>query len=723
MERGVIGHPPPATTIFRIEGMDCPDCARRIQERVRRIEGVEEAIGNPISRRLRVRHAAEVDPARIRTEVERLGYPTVEHGRAPAVRAADHAGTWRDSKALRTYASIALFAAGVMALVVAPGPALLETALHAIHVGDLLLIAAALVGGWNFFPKAIRSARALSLDMNFLMTIAILGAIAVGEYLEAGAIAFLFSLAERLEEHSVNRARQSIEALMDRMPDTATVVRGGREVTVPAEDVEEGETVVVRPGERIPADGTVLEGASAIDQAPITGESVPVEKVEGDEVFAGTVNGEGWLRLRVDHSIDDSTFAKIVRLIEAAESSHAPIERFVERFARWYTPAVTASAMLVVAVPTLAFGAPFVPWFVRGLTLLVIACPCALVISTPVAVVSGITAAARNGVLIKGGEYLERIGEVVVIAFDKTGTLSSGQLDLTDVVPLDGATPEEVLGLAAAVERRSEHPIAKAIVRAAEARGADGAGRRVEAFEALRGLGVRATVDGIRVVVGRPEIFEAPGSADSALARLRSEGKTALLVGRPAAPIGVIAVADRLRPESAEAIVRLKRAGVQRIIMLTGDHRTTAEAVAATLGIDEVEAELLPEQKLQWIEALQARYGPVAMVGDGVNDGPALAAADVGIAMGAAGSDVAIETADVALLGDDLSRLAYVYRLSRTGRRVIRQNLAASILVKLVLALGVPLGLVSLIAAVVIGDMGTSLAVTGNALRLARVKP
>ncbi|MDX1661916.1 MAG: cation-translocating P-type ATPase, partial [Gemmatimonadota bacterium] len=458
-------------TTFRIEGMDCPSCAQKIQDRLRGLNGVEEAVGNPIARRLRVLHDPAVAPDRIREEIERLGYGAVESSAGSPRERVDRTGAWRQPAALRTLASAVLFAVGLLTRWWMPGPTLLEGPIASLRAADLWFVASALIGGWNFFPKGFRSARALALDMNFLMTIAILGAIAVGEYMEAGAIAFLFAIAERLENYSVDRARQSIEALMDRMPDVATVVRDGRETTVPADEVDEGEIVVVRPGERIPADGTVLEGASAVDQAPITGESVPVEKAVGDEVFAGTVNGDGWLQLRVDHPIDDSTFAKIVRLIEEAEATRAPIERFVERFARWYTPAVTAAAVLVVAVPTLLFGAAFVPWFVRGLTLLVIACPCALVISTPVAVVSGITAAARNGVLIKGGAYLERMGEVEVIAFDKTGTLTAGRLEVTDVVALDGASEGEILSLAAAVETRSEHPIARAIVRAAEAGG------------------------------------------------------------------------------------------------------------------------------------------------------------------------------------------------------------------------------------------------------------
>lgn len=709
---------------YRVPGMDCPSCAHRIQERLRQVEGVTEAVGNPVSRRLRVSFDGRVDPERIREEIGRLGYAArSDVGDAKPERAR----TWTSAEALRTYASAALFVTALLLRLAGATPLLVPLPLHDLHLPDLLFVGAAAVGGWNFFPAGVRAARRLSLDMNFLMTVAILGAVAIGEYLEAGAIAFLFSLAELLEDFSVDRARGSIRALMDLSPATATVVRGGREVSVPADEVEPGERVVVRPGEKIPADGAVLEGASAVNQATITGESMPVQKAPGDEVFAGTINGEGWLQIRVERAAGDTTFARIVRLVEEAESRKAPSERFVERFARYYTPAVTVGAVLVALVPPLAFGAPFLTWFVRGLTLLGIACPCALVISTPVAVVSGITAAARNGVLIKGGVHLEAMGEVEVLAFDKTGTLTAGHPRVTDVVPLDGRGESEVLALAAALEARSEHPIARAIVREAAERALpassrEAAGFEAAGFEAIRGKGVRARVDGAEHIVGLPGLFGEAAEGLEVVHRLRRQGKTAVLVGRPGAPAGMIAVADTARAEAADAIRRLKAAGVRHVVLLTGDSRETAEAVAAELGVDEVHAELLPHEKVERVRELEERHGPVAMVGDGVNDAPALAAATVGIAMGVAGSDTALETADVALMGDDLSKLAYLYRLSHTARGVIRQNIGASLGIKLALALGVPLGLVSLILAVLVGDMGASLGVTANSLRLARVR-
>jgi Cd2+/Zn2+-exporting ATPase len=499
------------------------------------------------------------------------------------------------------------------------------------------------------------------------------------------------------------------------------VVRGGREVTVAADEVREGEVVVVRPGDRLPVDGTVVEGGSQVNQAPITGESVPVEAEPGDEVFAGSINGDGYLRVETSRVGDESTLGRIVHLIEEAEAHKAPSERFVERFARWYTPTVTAAAVLTVAVPVLA-GGPFETWFLRGLTLLVIACPCALVISTPVAVVSGITAAARHGVLIKGGVHLEALDGVEVFAFDKTGTLTAGHPEVTDVVALDDGEPDRVLALAAAVEARSRHPLARTVVRAARKRGLEPEEPRVEGFEDIRGRGVRARVDGREIRVGVPELFEVDDRLRERVSTFRREGKTVVVVGPPDRPAGVLAVADRPREEAARALERLREAGVGRIVMLTGDSREAAGPVARELGFDEVETGLLPEEKVERIRALEERHGPVAMVGDGINDGPALAAATVGIAMGAAGSDTALETADVALMGDELSKLAYLYRLAHRGRGVIRQNIGASLLLKAGLAVGVPLGAVSLIVAVLVGDMGASLGVTANSLRLARVR-
>jgi Cd2+/Zn2+-exporting ATPase len=715
-----------AELVLQVGDMDCPSCVRRIQDRLEAVDGVAGVDGRPVSRRLHVRyHPSTVDAATIRDEVQRLGYAAREEsdGSGPAPEVSPE--LWNGPDSLRTWVSGGFFALALLLRAVADGAPLLTLPTHDLHLSGAVFVLAALVGGWNFFPKGIRAARTLSLDMNFLMTVAILGAVGIGEYLEAGAIAFLFSLAELLETYSVDRARRSVESLLDLSPAAATVLEGGREVRRYVNEISLGNIVVVRPGERIPVDGQVEQGASAVNQAPVTGESMPVEKREGDGVFAGTVNGEGHLRVRVERAADDTTLARMIHLVEEAEARKSRTERFVERFARWYTPVVTVGAVIVAVAPPLLAGAPFDLWFVRGLTLLVIACPCALVISTPVAVVSGVTAAARNGVLIKGGVHLEAMGDVSVVALDKTGTLTQGHPEVVDVVPAPGTatTPDEVLGLAAALERHSEHPLARAVVQAAEERGLDPDAHAVQAFESVRGKGVRGVVDGRTCVLGQPELFETLGALEAELHRLRGDAKTVVAVGPVEKPVGLLALADRAREGAAEAVSALRRAGVERIVMLTGDNEETARAIADRIGIEEVRAGLLPEDKVRIVEELEARHGRVAMVGDGVNDAPALAAASVGIAMGAAGSDTAIETADVALMGDDLTKLPYLYRLSHRGRSVIRQNIGVSIALKAGLAIGVPLGWVSLIVAVVVGDMGASLSVTGNSLRLASLKP
>jgi len=707
---------------FRIRDMDCPSCVTRIQDRLERLPGVREAAGNRVSRRLRVLYdPRELNPDAIREEVGRLGYTASdEDDERPE---AEPVGTWSSPEAARTWVSGALMLLG-LALRVAGGGPVLDLPIILLSTSGLLFVLAALVAGWNFFSNGVRAVRTLSLDMNFLMTVAILGAVGIGEYMEAGAIAFLFSLAELLEDFSVDRARRSIESLLDLSPDTATLVVEGREETRLVEAVSLGELVIVRPGERIPVDGTVEEGASAVDQSPVTGESMPVEKGEGDEIFAGTVNGEGHLRIRVEKEADETTLARMIHLVEEAEGRKTRSERFVERFARWYTPAVTLGAVLLAAGPPLLVGAAFDVWFVRGLTLLVIACPCALVISTPVAVVSGVTAAARNGVLIKGGVHLEAMGEVDVVAFDKTGTLTRGHAEVVEVVPSPGAdlSSDRVLALAAAFERRSEHPLARAVVRAGAEEGAPDLSDTVEGFEAVPGRGVRGRIGGEEWVVGKPDLFMEVGEVEADLRRLRQAGRTVVLVGPPDRPVGLLALADRSREGARAAILRLRDAGVKRLVMLTGDNAETARAIAEELGLDEFHADLLPEEKVDVVKALETGHGRVAMVGDGVNDAPALAAASVGIAMGAAGSDAVIETADVALMSDELTKLAYLYRLSHRGRSVIRQNIGASIGLKGVLALGVPLGWVSLIVAVVVGDMGASLGVIGNSVRLGRVR-
>jgi len=700
---------------LRVGDMDCPSCLAKIERHLSTVDGVAAVQGSILQRTVTVTvDRTKVTDAAVREEIGRVGYlaqPVVPDQAAPALP-----GTWSTKQARRVFVGIGLAAAALVSWALAPELQLVSASAYPVTLRDLWLSLAALVAGWNFFPKGFASARRLQLDMNFLMTIAIFGALALGDFVEAASIAILFGIAELLEAYSVERARASIESLLEMAPDTAVVIRRGMEVTVPASSLVVGETLVVRPGDRIAADGTVLHGASAVDQSAITGESMPVEKAAGAPVFSGTVNRDGYLHVRVDKPAAESALANIVRLVEQAERAKTTSERFVERFARWYTPAIALAAVAVALVPPLLFAGTWSVWITRGLTLLVIACPCALVISTPVAVVSGLTAAARHGVLIKGGTYLEALGSVRVFALDKTGTLTLGHPVVRDVIPVHGDAAD-ALARAAAVERFSQHPLAHAIVEAARQRGLpqlEGA----RDFQSLPGRGARALIDGHEHVIGKPSLF--PGA--DVPGELVGNGHSVVGLSRDGVLLAWIALADQKRDAAAAALADLERLGIERTVMLTGDNYDTARSIGAAVGVRDVRAELLPEDKLRVLEELKREHGAVAMVGDGVNDAPALAAATVGIAMGAAGSDTALETADIALMGDDLARLPYLVKLSRRARSVIRENIGLAIGIKAVLAVGVPLGYVSLISAVVIGDLGVSLLVTANALRLAHVR-
>ena len=694
--------------------MDCSHCVTTIENGLRKVDGVLGVGANLVGRTVTV----EVDPGRltsdeVRRAIGRLGHlaePDTGARREPAT------ATWATPGARITYVSAALFGIALALELSGVAPLLMILPLSEVRLPSLVFVLSAFVGGWRFMPSGLRAVRTLSLDMNFLMTVAILGALAIGEYLEAAAIAFLFSTAELLEAYAVDRARASMESLMDLAPKSAVVLRDGAEETVRASEIVVGDVVVVRPGERIPIDGCVMEGGSAVDESPITGESLPVEKAPGDPVFAGTITRDGFMRILTEKPADSSSLARIVELVEKAGSEKAKTERLVTVFARWYTPAIAIGAVLVVAVPTLLGGQDFVTWLVRGLTLLVIACPCALVISTPVAVVSGITAAARRGVLIKGGVYLEAMSGVKAMAMDKTGTLTVGHLEVRDIRSTRGAPPETVLARASAVEARSEHPIARAIHEEAVRRELY-THYAVREFSARRGEGVTARLDGVRHFVGQPSAL----GLDDVPEGLSGNGRTVVAVADEAGPLGWISLEDRARKQARVAVRQLQSMGIRPVVMLTGDDAATGRRVADETGVDEVMARLLPHQKVEALKEMEKEYGRVAMVGDGVNDAPSLAAASVGIAMGAAGSDAAIDAADVALMGDDLTRLPYLFRLSRQSRNVIRQNIATALVVKLVLVAGVPLGMVSLIAAVLVGDLGVSLLVTVNSLRLARV--
>jgi Cd2+/Zn2+-exporting ATPase len=623
---------------------------------------------------------------------------------------------WRRREAIFTGISGALLALGLVLSLLTLDPTLLVLFGRTFALSTVLYLASVLFGAYHFARKGLYALKTLSLGINFLMSLAILGAIVIGEYVEAASLAFLFSLAELLEEFSVERARRSLRELIKLAPREARVRRNGEELLCPIEEIAVGEVCIVKPGERIALDGQVLSGSSFVNQAPITGESVPVEKRPGDEVFAGTINYDGYLEITVTKRAKDTTLARIIHLVEEAEAQKAPSERFVDRFARYYTPGVVLVALLVATVPAIFFGAAFSEWFSRALALLVIACPCALLISTPVSIISAITSAARHGVLIKGGIYLEELGQIQTIVFDKTGTLTTGQLTVTDIIPTDSISPTEVLRIAAALERKSQHPIAQAIVRAYEERAAGEPLPDAQEFTSLTGQGVQAKLDGTLYRVGRLQLFNADGLA------LASQAKTVIGVGTPDRLLGLIALADSIRPQAHQTVQRLKDLGIE-VVMVTGDNEAAARAVAQHVGITHYHAGVFPDQKVHEIEHLRSEYGRVAMVGDGVNDAPALAAASVGIAMGAVGSDAALETAHIALMGDDLSKLPYLIELSRRTRRVIQQNIFFSILTKLTLGLGVFPGYVTLVLAVLVGDMGASLAVTGNALRLARVKP
>jgi Cd2+/Zn2+-exporting ATPase len=584
-----------------------------------------------------------------------------------------------------------------------------------------LYLLAVVIGGWYFGRKAIATLVAeREIGIELLMSTAAVVAGLMGQWAEAAMLVFLYSISEAAEGYTEVRSRNAIRALMDLAPRTALVVRDGKEMRIPVEQLEVGDHFIVYPGEAVATDGEIIEGRSSLNQAPVTGESVPVEKVVGDTVFAATLNGEGALTVRVTRTTADNTLARIIQLVEEAQASKGRSQRFIERFGRRYSPAVLGVGILLALVPAL-MGFDWQEWLTRATVFLVAAAPCALVISIPITLVAAIGTAGRNGILIKGGVHLENLARVRVVALDKTGTLTVGQPRVTDIVPLNGHRESHVLATAAALEARSQHPLARAILeRAAEQ---DIEFVPAEDFQSLTGAGATGLVKGEQFFIGSPVLFAEKqvelADAESRIEALQMAGNTVVVIGSGQEVLGLIAIADPLRPEAADAIAGLKRAGIHKVIMLTGDNSRTAYAIAAQAGIDEVFAELKPEDKTRKVEELDRQYGRVAMVGDGVNDAPALAAAHVGIAMGAAGTDVALETADVALMADDLSRLPYLIRFSRRNWRVIRQNLALSVAVIGSLVIGAVAGVFSLPVAVLAHEV-SEFVVIGSGLRMLR---
>lgn len=656
------------------------------------------------------------------------GWP---HGGEPAERCLvcgfghearrDHHGpVWREPRTLLTVASGALLAVALLLrFLTSPGP--WETAL----VGVAILLGAAYIA-----RDALLDLIRPSLSVDFLMLATTLGAFLIGDILEAASIVVLYSVAEILEDYSEERVGRSIEGLMALAPRVARAVRGGGEEMVPIEELAVGQTIAVKPGEKIPMDGRVLRGASAVDEATLTGESVPAEKIPGSQVFAGTVNQRGYLEVEVTHLAKDNTITRIIHLVESAEVKKARSQRFVERFSLYYTPTVVAVAILA-AVALLLLGASPHDSVYTALILLLVSCPCALVISTPVTMVSAITSAARRGVLVKGGVYLEEMARVDTLVLDKTGTVTLGQVRVQQVTPLGDGGPEKIVALAAALENHSEHPLAGAILQ--HYGGDPSTLAAVEGFEALPGLGVEGTIAGTRYLLGNLRLLTSRGVPVPAIVLeqvegAEAQGRTVVLLATGEGPLGLLTLEDQIRPGARAALRAVKGQGILRTVLLTGDTWEAAGSMAATLGVDEYHAKLLPGDKADLVTSMIQGGARVAAVGDGVNDAPALATAQVGIAMGAAGSYIAMETADIALMGDDLGRLPYLLRLARTTRRVIQENVAASVGVKaafflltLLPALLLAPPLVTLWMAVLLGDLGTSLAVIGNALRLARL--
>jgi Cd2+/Zn2+-exporting ATPase len=699
-----------AESTFKVEGMDCREEVALIERRFKHLSGIEDFTADVVGQRLLVKYdAAKLSASTIAEAVADAGMRAWLEHEEPIVMGD---GAARRRWILLCAAAVAFATALAIDMVVkAPW---LTRALYGVAMLASVSITAR--RAWN-------AVRARSLDINVLMLIAASGALILDQWSEAAAVTFLFATAQMLEARTMERARSAVRALMDLTPDEALVHDEAGERRIDVDDIAPGALIVVKPGEKIPLDGKVVTGQSTVNQAPVTGESLPVDKAPGDEVFAGTINGRGALDVRVTRARRDTTLARIIHLVERAQAQRAPAQTLVDRFARVYTPAVIMLAILLAVLPPAVAGAAWETWIYRALVLLVVSCPCALVISTPVSVVAALAGAARKGVLIKGGVHLERTSRVRCVAFDKTGTLTKGTPEVIEVVAFNGLAPRAIVMLAASIERRSEHPIGEAILQYAAA-----AGISVVAGEDVRSLagrGAEGLVDGARVLVGNHRLFEerqlCSRTVHEGWHRWSAAGRTAVLVARNDEAIGMIAVADRPREAGRDALDLLRRQGIESLVLLTGDADGPARAIAEEFGVDDCRSELLPEDKVAAVADLRRRYGSVAMVGDGVNDAPALATADVGIAMGAVGTDAALETADVALMADELLKIPYAFRLSRATVRNVKANLAISLVMKAAFVVLAVSGVATLWMAVV-ADTGASVIVIANALRLLRAE-
>ncbi len=696
---------------YRIEGLSCTNCAGKFEKNVKQLPGVTSATVNFGASKISVEGQTTIE------ELEEAG-------------AFENLIIRDDQENDEQVRSKESFIKRNIALIISLG-FILVAVISQLSLGEdhlltkALYILAIIIGGYDLFKEGFSDLIKLDFSMESLMTIAIIGAAFIGEWAEGSIVVILFAISEALERFSMDKARQSIRSLMDIAPKEALIRRNNVEQLVSVDKIDIDDIMIIKPGQKIAMDGLVINGHSSVNQAAITGESVPVEKQLDDEVFAGTLNEEGVLEVKVTKKVTDTTIAKIIHLVEEAQGERAPAQAFVDKFAKYYTPFIIIMALLIVVVPPLFFGGDWNKWLYQGLSILVVGCPCSLVISTPVSIVSAIGNAAKNGVLVKGGVYLEEIGHLRAIAFDKTGTLTKGKPVVTDFIATSSETDINYLSIISSLESLSQHPLASAILNEADKTNVDYKSIQIEDFQSITGKGLTGIHQNIRYYIGSPKLFSASVIEETAVKvqyrQFQEQGKTAMYFGTDEQILGVIAVADEVRDSSAAVISELHKLSIEHTIMLTGDNTKTAESIGKQLGVTEIKGDLMPQEKLDSIKALRTTYNKVAMVGDGINDAPALAASTVGIAMGGAGTDTALETADVALMGDDLQKLPFIVRLSRQTLKVIKQNITFSLGIKLLALLLVIPGWLTLWIAIV-ADMGATLLVTLNGLLLMKVK-
>ena len=690
---------------FDIEGMDCGSCAKSIENHLNTLPSVKNVSVNFSTGKMKIEHSSSVEE--IMSEVSKIGYKASLQSNKKSIQTNKN----KNENGLVILSGV-LIALGFIGSFNGISP-LMSTMLYAI---------AMVISGYKPVKSAFYAIKSRSLDMNVLMSAAAIGAALIGEWLEGATVVWLFAIGNYLQTKSIERTRNSIRNLMDLAPPEAWVQVGSEIIKKPVEEITVGDIIIVKPGDKIPLDGEIIQGESSVNQAPITGESIPVDKEIGDTVYAGTINEHGSLEIKVTKLVEDTTISKIIHLVEEAQEQKAPTEAFVDKFASIYTPIVFILALVIMVLPPLLGFGTWGEWFYKGLELLVVACPCALVISTPVAIVSAIGNAAKNGVLIKGGTFLEKAGAITAIAFDKTGTLTEGKPKVSEIKALN-VSEEELLSIALTLEDYSTHPIAKSIVGYANEKGIQP--KNGELFKSIVGKGVQATIEEDIYYAGNLKLFEEMNvsleNVKKHVQEIQNKGKTVVIIGTQNQIIGMIAVSDTIRETTASALKALKQSGVNQTVMLTGDNEGTAKMIASEANVNRYFAELLPEDKVDAIKKLQNEGHKVAMVGDGINDAPALATADLGIAMGGAGTDTAMETADIVLMADNLDKLPHTMKLSRKALTIIKQNIWFSIIIKVIALVLIFPGWLTLWMAV-LSDTGAALIVILNAIRLLKFK-